>query len=373
MCWPVPQQGACSDQALLRDRSHTRSNHVVVPMRLRARREHFAYTKPFRISGHVFTETEVVVVELDDGTHQGRGEAAGVYYLADDGASMLAAIEAVRPRIEAGANRQDLQSMLPAGGARNALDCAFWDLEAKRSGRPVWALAGLAPPRPLQTTITIGADAPEAMAASAVALADATALKLKLTGEATLDALRVEAVRLARPDCWIGVDANQGYALPGLGDLADMLVQNRIALLEQPLARGREADLDGMVRPLPFAADESCLSLAETDAMVGRFDVINIKLDKCGGLTEGLAIADRAKTLGLSVMVGNMMGTSLAMAPSFVLGQLCDIVDLDGPTFLSQDRTPSVEYAGGNIWCPEAVWGHPDAMASADHDGHADA
>jgi L-alanine-DL-glutamate epimerase-like enolase superfamily enzyme len=319
--------------------------------------ERFAYKQPFRIAGHVFTETALVVVSLSDGEHTGRSEAAGAYYLGDDVPAMLAAIDGVRPAVEAGATRGDLQRLLPPGGARNALDCAWWALEARRSGVPVWRLAGVPEPRPLRTTITLGADAPEIMAAAARALTDVKALKLKLTGESSLDAERVAAVRAARPDCWIGVDANQGYAIAGLSALLDMLAANGVALLEQPLVRGREADLDGVERAIPIAADESALSLADTDGLVGRFDVVNIKLDKCGGLTEGLAIAARAKELGLGVMVGNMMGTSLSMAPSFVLGQLCDIVDLDGPTFLAADRSPAVEYRDGDIWCPEAVWG----------------
>lgn len=333
------------------------------PLTLTVRRESFAYAKPFRISGHVFTETVLVVATLSDGTHMGRGEGAGAYYLGDDADRMEAAIESVRPAIEAGATRAELQTLLPPGGGRNALDCAYWELEAHASGTPVWRLAGVREPRPLRTTITLGADAPQVMAASAAALTDARALKLKLTGEADLDAARVAAVRAARPDCWIGVDANQGYAVGGLPALVDMLIAHDVKLLEQPLARGREADLDGFAdlheprRHMPFAADESALSLGDTDGLVGRFDVVNIKLDKCGGLTEGLAIAARAKALGLDVMVGNMMGTSLSMAPSFVLGQLCDVVDLDGPTFLKSDRVPGVEYRDGDVHCADAVWG----------------
>ena len=324
---------------------------------LNVREESFAYAKPFRISGHVFTETRLIVAELSDGTHTGRGEGAGVYFLGDDVPAMLAAIKGVRPTIEAGASRADLQSLMPAGGARNALDCAYWELEAKATRTPVWRLAGVREPRPLRTTITLGAEAPDAMAAAAVALTDARALKLKLTGEADLDAERVAAVRAARPDCWIAVDANQGYAKDGLDALVAVLLANDVALLEQPLARGREADLEGAARPLPFAADESLLTRAELGGLVGLVDVVNIKLDKCGGLTEGLAIAAEAKRMGLGVMVGNMMGTSLSMAPSFVLGQLCDVVDLDGPTFLASDRTPSVTYRDGDIHCADVVWG----------------
>lgn len=319
--------------------------------------ETFPYRQPFRISGHVFTETEVLLAEIDDGTHVGRGEAAGVYYLGDDAGHMLQQAESVRAAIEGGADRTALQRLLPAGGARNALDCAFWDLEAKQAGRPAWQLAGLEAPRPLLSTLTLGADAPERMAAAALALDPAAPVKVKLTGELALDCARVEAIRAARPNAWIGVDANQGYERATLAQLLPVLVAARVALLEQPLRRGDEASLDGLARPLPFAADESALTLADTDGLVGRFDVINIKLDKCGGLTEALAIAHRARALGLEVMVGNMMGSSLAMAPSFLVGQLCDVVDLDGPTFLATDREPGVVYAEGLIHCPDALWG----------------
>lgn len=331
---------------------------MAVPrLKLDVRRERFAYKQPFRIAGHVFTETVLVVAELSDGEHVGRGEGAGVYYLGDDADNMEAAIEAARAAIEAGASRADLQELMPPGGGRNAVDCAYWELEARQKRTPVWQLAGLPEPRPLRTTITLGAEAPEAMASAALALDDARALKLKLTGEAALDAARVAAVRGVRPDCWLGVDANQGYEIGQLAALVDTLLAHDVKLLEQPLARGREADLDGFARRVPVAADESALSLDDVDGLAGRFDVVNIKLDKCGGLTEGIAIARRARQSGLGVMVGNMMGTSLSMAPSFVLGQLCDIVDLDGPTFLANDRTPSVHYADGNIWCGAKVWG----------------
>jgi len=319
--------------------------------------ERFPLNKPFRISGHVFSETPVLVAELSDGRHRGRGEGAGVYYLGDDAPHMLAEAERVRGAIERGATREDLQQLLPPGGARNALDCAWWELEAKQAGRPVWALAGLEPPRPLRSTQTLGADTPEAMAAGARAVDPAAPLKLKLTGDLADDVARVEAVRAARPEAWIGVDANQGYAIETLHRLLPVLVANRVALLEQPLARGREADLDGIARPLPFAADESAVSFADTAGLVGRFDTVNIKLDKCGGLTEGLAIARQARALGLDVMVGNMVGSSLSMAPAFLLGQLCDVVDLDGPTFLARDRDPGVRYRHGMIHCPDTVWG----------------
>ncbi|MGQ2944083.1 MAG: dipeptide epimerase [Blastomonas fulva] len=319
--------------------------------------ERFAYHQPFRISGHVFTETALLVATLSDGQHVGRGEGAGVYYLGDDIDHMLAQATSVREAIERGASRQDLQEMLPPGGARNALDCAYWDLEAKQAGRPVRELAGLESPRPLLSTLTLGADTPAAMAAAAEALDPLAPVKVKLTGDLDNDIARLEAIRAARPETWLGVDANQGYDIGTLASLMPVLMGLRIAQLEQPLKRGRESDLDGFKRSIPFVADESAVTLADTASLVGRFDMVNIKLDKCGGLTEGLAIAREARLLGLGVMVGNMMGSSLSMAPSFLLGQLCDIVDLDGPTFLARDRVPGVSYRDGRVHCPSEIWG----------------
>lgn len=331
-------------------------------LRLELHNEPLPMSAPFRIAGHVFKAMPATVVTLRDGPHTGRGEAAGVYYNDDHPETMLATLEQLRPRIEAGLDRETLRTLLPAGGARNALDCALWELEARRAGLPVWQLAGLDGVRPLLTTFTVGADTPEIMAERAADYVQARALKLKLTGDAVLDAARVRAVRARCPLPWIGVDANQGYDASSLPALLPALVEARVSLLEQPCRRGHEADLDGIERPLPFAADESILDLAELEARHHRFDVINIKLDKCGGLTEGLMMARRARELGKQVMVGNMCGTSLAAAPAFVLGQFCDIVDLDGPTFLVEDRAPSVRYEDGFIQCGDEVWG-PQAHA----------
>lgn len=325
---------------------------------------------PFRISGYTFEAMPATVVRLHDGVHEGRGEAAGVYYLDDKPEGMLATLEGLRDTIEAGITREALRELLPPGGARNALDCALWELEARRAGVPVWTLAGLSSTRPLLTTFTLGADDPGVMAEGAKGYAHARAIKLKLTGDADLDSARVRAVRAARPDVWIAVDANQGYVPDTLGQLLPALHDARVSLLEQPCRRGHEADLDGMRlqsrdHAIPIAADESVQGLSEVDALAGRFDLVNIKLDKCGGLTEGLLIAARAKELDMRVMVGNMAGTSWAMAPSFVLGQLCDVVDLDGPTFLKQDRAPGVVYTDGHVECPDAVWGAPATDTTA--------
>jgi L-alanine-DL-glutamate epimerase-like enolase superfamily enzyme len=233
----------------------------------------------------------------------------------------------------------------------------MWELEAQQAGQPVWALAGLAKMRPLVTAFTLGADDPSVMRQAAARYQIATALKLKLTGEIPVDMLRVQMVRDARPDCWIGVDANQGFTRQGLEQVMPVLVEARVSLVEQPVKRGAEASLRGFVSQIPLAADESVQTLEDLAPMLGLFDVINIKLDKCGGLTEGLAMAREALALGFEIMVGNMTGSSLAMAPGFVLGQFCSVVDLDGPTFLAEDRSPGVTYDAGKIWCPENVWG----------------
>lgn len=321
--------------------------------------ERLPFAAPFRIAGFVFEHQDAVVVTLEEGEQRGRGEASGVFFLGDDAGHMVAALESRRDLIEAGVDRAAVQQLLPPGGARNALDCALWELDARRTGRPVWELAGLDPPRPLVTTFTLGADYPPVMAEGARKFATAQALKVKLTGDLELDVERVEAVREARPEVWMGVDANQGYTLAGLGTLLGTLIEANVALLEQPLARGHEADLERFDSPIPIVADESALCFADLAGLVGRFNMVNIKLDKCGGLTEGLAMAHEARRLGLGVMVGNMVGTSLAMAPAFVLGQLCEVVDLDGPTFLSHDRSPAVTYRQGLIWADEAIWGRP--------------
>ena len=326
-------------------------------MRLTVTRERVPLSAPFTITGYTFTDVSVVVARVEDRGAAGQGEATGVYYLDDDADRMCAAIESVRRDVEAGVDRASLRRLMPPGGARNALDCALWDLEAKRLGQPVWRLAGLERPRPLLTTFTIPANDPATMAAKGVEYAQAKSLKLKLTGELPLDAERVRAVRKARPDAWMGVDANQGFTPDSLTVLMPDLVACKVKLVEQPFARGREADLDGLRCPIPVAADESVQGLADIEPLVGRFDIVNIKLDKCGGLTEGLAMAAEARRLGLGVMVGNMVGTSLAMAPAWILGQLCDINDLDGTLFISGDRDVAMHFENGKVAYPDRGWG----------------
>jgi L-alanine-DL-glutamate epimerase-like enolase superfamily enzyme len=312
---------------------------------------------PFRISGYTFAEASVALVTLTEDGLAGRGEANGVYYFKDDPDLICRTIEAHRETIERGVTRAELATLLPAGGARNALDCALWDLESRRTGRPVWQLAGLHGVKPIVTTFTLAADDPAIVRAGAIRFAGARALKLKLDGNLDADIDRVKAVRDARPDVWLGVDANQGHTIETLDCLLPTLCDADVRLIEQPLARGREADLDGFRSPIPLAADESVQDSHDIASLVGRFDVINIKLDKCGGLTEALRMIDEAQRVGLGTMVGSMFGTSLAAAPGFIVGQLCEIVDLDGPVVLLKDRDPAVRYDDGRVSCPDGLWG----------------
>jgi len=324
-------------------------------LKLTAELESWPLIEPFRIAGYTFEAIDVVKVRLDQEGNAGHGEAAGVYYKDDRPASMLRQIEKCRSRIEHGLTRDTLLQLLPPGGARNALDCALWDLEAKCSGRDVAELAGLDKPKALLTTMTCGADSPDKMAVAAKNFSEAKAIKLKLTGE-PCDEDRVLAVREARNDVWLSVDANQAFTLRVL----ETLVKTRVALIEQPFRVGQEALLDRIESPIAFAADESVQCLSDVTNAASRFQFLNIKLDKCGGLTEGLAMARKAHDLGLDTMVGNMMGTSLAMAPAYLLGQICKIVELDGPLYLTADREPRVVFRDGLIRCSDAVWGASD-------------
>lgn len=326
------------------------------PLTLTVEVEQWPLKTPFQITGHRWEALDVILVTLTYGGHVGRGEAAGLYFRNETVTTMLAQIEAYRPRIEAGISRDALQAVLPAGGARNAVDCALWDLEAKLHRQPVWQLAGLPAPQPLLTTFGCGADTPEKMAAVARAYTQAQAIKLKLTGE-PLDVQRVISVREARPDVWLGVDANQGFTQRHLELLMPTLQSARVSLIEQPFPVGREDWLEDFQWPIPVAADESVSSLRDLERLTGRFQIVNIKLDKSGGLTEALQMTRAARELGLDTMVGNMIGTSLAMAPAVLVGQYCNVVDLDGPIFLRTDRAHGASYANGMIEVSSELWG----------------
>jgi L-alanine-DL-glutamate epimerase-like enolase superfamily enzyme len=246
--------------------------------------------------------------------------------------------------------------LLPAGGARNAIDCALWDLDAKCSGRSVWDLAAVTA-KPLETVFTIGLEAtPSEMAEKATAATSHSLLKVKLDADLPLERLR--AIRAARPDARIVVDANQAWTFAELQRLAPPFAELRVQMIEQPLPRGGDAALEGFRSPVPLCADESCLHLGELEQAAARYQMINIKLDKTGGLTHALELARAARARGLGLMVGCMAGGSLAMAPTFVVGCLCDLVDIDGPLLQKADRLPGIDYAGGrvSVFGPE-VWG----------------
>lgn len=312
---------------------------------------------PFRISGYTFRDVPVVVVTLQRGKAFGRGESGGVYYLDDTPEKIVRTLETHRADIEGGISREQLRQLLPIGGARNALDCALWELMSQEAREAVWRLAGLEQAIARVTTFTLSADDPDTVARGARAVSHARAIKLKLDGDLDADLARVRAVRAARGDVWLAVDANQGYSLRKLEAAMAVFLEANVKLVEQPLPVGSEAELKGFGSPIPIAADESAQGVEDIAGLVGHFDVVNIKLDKCGGLTEALLMVNEARAAGLQVMVGNMVGTSLAMAPAFVIAQLCDYVDLDGPTFLETDVNPGVRYEEGRIYCGPEVWG----------------
>jgi len=314
---------------------------------------------PFRITGRTFTETCVVHVIVRQSGREGHGEGAGVYYHGETVDTMLEQLQRVAARLaDETLDRRILQRILPPGGARNAMDCALWDLEAQTGGPSARQAAGIHELRPLMTTLTLSADDPEKVAQAARDFTRARALKLKLTGDG-YDASRVLAVRSARPDVWLSVDANQAFDGQGLLRLLPALLGSDVRLIEQPLPAGRDAALRELKVPIPLAADESAQCATDIPSLVGLYDIVNIKLDKCGGLTEALEMARLARRFGLDLMVGNMCGTSLAMAPAYVLGQLCDVVDLDGPMLLASDREPSLTYRDGMIDGGEKIWGAP--------------
>lgn len=323
-------------------------------MKLTVTPETFAYKKPFKIAYAVRTQLPIVHVRLDDGAHSGQGEGVGVSYLGETQASILADLETVRSHVEAGMDRAALQSLLPAGGARNALDCALWDLACKRSGKTIWDLTAIAPAH-VQTVYTVSVDDPDIMAAEA-RTGPSSHLKIKL--DATTPVERVAAVRAARPDASLIIDANQSWTMDLLHEVAPKLAELGVEMIEQPLPMGQDAALKGYQGPVPIGADESCQTVADLEALVSGYSVINIKLDKTGGLTGALALAEAAKAKGYQLMVGCMAGTSLSMAPAFVIAQLCRFVDIDGPLLHASDRDVPMVYSYGEVSVPDrALWG----------------
>jgi L-alanine-DL-glutamate epimerase-like enolase superfamily enzyme len=311
---------------------------------------------PFVITGYTFSHLDAVWVVLEQGGARGRGEGVGMYYLGENPETMSLQLEDVRDAVESGATRLDIQSLLPPGGARNALDCAYWDLECKATGQTIWQILDVTP-HALVTVATIGMGTPEEMAAKARAFAQYPQLKVKLDGHQPIE--RLWAIREARPDSTLVIDVNQGWSMTDLEAYTPELANLGVAMIEQPLPRGADAELEGYRSPIPLGADESCVDLSEYEEAASRYDVINIKLDKCGGLTEALAIAQRARDEGKDLMVGNMTGTSLSMAPSHVIGQTCRFVDIDGPLLLASDIAEGLTYNEGGWVDPPSptLWG----------------
>ena len=314
--------------------------------------ESFPLARAFTISRGSRAAAQVLSVRICREGHEGGGECVPYARYGESLASVRAQIESL-PK---GITRHDLQAALPPGAARNAVDCALWDLEAKAAGVPVWKLAGLDAPKPLVTAYTLSLEAPEAMEARAREEAHRPLLKIKLGTPD--DMARLEAVRRGAPESTIIVDANEGWSAEVYADLAPHLVRLGVALVEQPLPAGEDEALLGLARPVPVCADESCHDRASLPGMTGKYDMANIKLDKTGGLTEALALRDAARAAGFEIMVGCMVGSSLAMAPAHLVAQGARIVDLDGPLLLAEDRDPPMRHdAAGLHPADPALWG----------------
>jgi L-alanine-DL-glutamate epimerase-like enolase superfamily enzyme len=323
---------------------------------LTARSERWPIAGAFTISRGSKTEAEVVVAELSEGGICGRGECVPYARYGETVAGVAAAIAGLAEEVACGLGRAELQRALPAGAARNALDCAFIDLEAKRSGRPAHECLGLDPPRPQLTAYTISLATPDAMAAAAAAASARPLLKVKLGGDGDPD--RIAAVRRAAPLAELIVDANEGWRAENLAANLAACAAAGVTLVEQPLPAADDSALATIARPIPVCADESVHDRASLAGLAGKYDAVNIKLDKAGGLTEALALAAAAEAMGFALMVGCMISTSLAIAPAMLVAQRARIIDLDGPLLLAQDRPHGMRFAG-SILHPAAreLWG----------------
>jgi L-Ala-D/L-Glu epimerase len=327
-------------------------------MKLSVRIERWPLKRVFTISRGAKTEAVVVVAELDDGDRgRGRGEAVPYARYGETPEGVLAAIEALRPALRDGLDRAALAAALPAGAARNALDCALWDLEAKRTGRRAYELAALPLPKPLVTAYTISLADPQSMAQAAARAPARPLLKVKLGGAGD-DVARIAAVRRAAPKAELIVDANEGWSADDLERNLAACAEAGVTLVEQPLPQGDDALLAQIARTIAVCADESVHDRASLDALAGKYDAINVKLDKAGGLTEAIALIGEAERRGFAVMVGCMVATSLAMAPAMLVAQRARVVDLDGPLLLAEDRPHGLRFDGSVAYPPEpALWG----------------
>jgi L-alanine-DL-glutamate epimerase-like enolase superfamily enzyme len=325
--------------------------------RISVRLESWPSITPFRISNHVWEDFACVVCEIEQDDVVGRGEGLGVYYLGETPESMAAQLQNISAALADGADKSQLLELLPPGGARFAADSALWDLESQLSDSNAWQGAGVEAD-PVETVFTIGLeDTPAEMAAKATAASDMSLFKVKLGNEQPFE--RIAAIRDARPESRLVVDVNQGWSFSELREYGPALQELGVLMIEQPLPRGDDAELENYDSTVPLCSDESCLHLGELDEAVGRYQMINIKLDKCGGLTHGLQLAHAARDRGFGLMVGCMGGTSLSMAPSHVIAQLCDFVDIDGPLLIEKDRDGGLMYEGGIVSLPSRpFWGN---------------
>ncbi len=327
-------------------------------MELSVRIERWPLAGAFTISRGSKTEAVVVIAELADGAHRGRGESVPYARYGETPDSIVAAIEAMRPALRQGLNRLELQEIMPAGAARNALDCAYWDVNAKAAGRRAYELAGLVAPAPRVTAYTISLGSPSAMAEAAERAGSRPLLKVKLGGTDGGDGARIAAVRRTAPRAELIVDANEGWTAENLPQNLAACADAGVTLIEQPLPESGDAALADIKRPIPVCADESLHDRAGLDALAGKYDAINVKLDKAGGLTEALALAAAAEQRGFAIMVGCMVATSLAMAPAMLVAQRAQVVDLDGPLLLARDRPSGLRYDGSIAYPPDAaLWG----------------
>lgn len=325
-------------------------------MEVRVVHESWPIHGTFTISRGSKTQADVVMVELTDQGVSGRGECLPYPRYHETVASVMAQIESVIPQCRLGLNPAQLQSLLPAGAARNALDCALWDWQCKAQKKRIWQVLGQGTPIPLETAFTLSLGTPEQMYQAAVEHAYRPLLKLKLAGDG--DIARVEAVRRGAPDARIIVDANEGWTEAQYRAMVPALVRLGVAMIEQPFPAGQDDALASLPHPIPICADESCHDTSTLPDLMGRYDMINIKLDKTGGLTEALKLKQAALDAGMQVMVGCMLATSLSMAPAFLVAQGAAVVDLDGPLLLSRDRHTGIRYTDTLMLCPEAVlWG----------------
>ena len=324
---------------------------------LAVRRESWPLAGVFRISRGARTVAHTVVVEITDGESTGRGECVPYARYGETVDSVVDSIEGVRSEVERGSSRGALADALPPGAARNAVDCALWDLEAKRHARRAWDGLPGSPPRSVVTAYTLSIDEPAAMREAAARHASRPVLKVKLDGDRVTE--RVAAVREGAPEARIIVDANEAWTAESLVHHLPELARLGVDLVEQPLAAGADEALADIERMVPIAADESCHTREDLPDLAGRYDVVNVKLDKTGGLTEALALRDAALAAGFGIMVGCMLGTSLAMAPALLVAQGARFVDLDGPLLLARDRQPGLEYhPDGRVEPPPPeLWG----------------